>query len=285
MGATDGGAFALINFHYSRMLPAEKRIADVLLSHSADISTVSIGELAELSGASKATVTRFCKRLGFEGFRDFRVSAIIDTHKGLSPGKKLAPDASVPLEALVHTVCDSNAGACKDTKLLLSAEALGKAAALIAEAPKVLLLAEGPTAPVALDFYQKLLRLGIEPVHTSDRRIRRMHVSITKPGDVVVAFDLAGQSRATVEMTEAAAKNGAETIAVCNAIGSPLAKAAGISLYGPGRTGSDISGTLAPRIALMCIVDCLFYAVHKQRGGESEESILKTNQVILDDWM
>lgn len=285
MSATKGGAFALINSHYNRMLPAEKRIADVLLSHSANIGTISISELAELSEASKATVTRFCKRLGFEGFRDFRVSAIIDTHRGLSHGKKLAPDAVVPMEELVEAICDSNARACADTKLLISAAALQEAAGLIAASPRVLLVAEGPTAPVALDFYQKLLRLGIDPIHSSDRRIRRMHISITKPGDVVVAFDLAGQTRATVEMVKTAAQNGAKTIAACNIIGSPLSKAADINLYGPGRMGSDISGTLAPRIALLCIVDCLFYAVLKLRGEASEESILKTNQVILDDWI
>ena len=285
MERAKGGAFARISSNYGKLLPTEKRIADVLLESGDGMGALSIGELAALSNASKATVTRFCKRLGFEGFRDFRVSAIIDTHKGIGQHRELLRQDKEGGGPGIDEICESNAQACADTKLLLNPAAVEEAAHLIAEKKRISLLGEGPVAPVALDFYQKLLRLGLVSVYAGDRRIQQMHMSLVGEEDVVVAFDLSGHTRSTIEMTHTAARNGASTIAVCNTIGSPLSGASGINLYGPGRMGSDISGTLAPRIALLCIVDCLFYAVREKLGESCQEDIVKTNQVILDGWV
>lgn len=46
----------------------ERRIAEVILTSPAEVTGLSIKELAENSGTSPATVTRFCKSRHFRGF-------------------------------------------------------------------------------------------------------------------------------------------------------------------------------------------------------------------------
>ena len=49
------------------------RVADYLLRNPEAPLTLSIGELADQAGTSPATVTRFCRMLGFSGYVDLRI--------------------------------------------------------------------------------------------------------------------------------------------------------------------------------------------------------------------
>ena len=54
--------------------PAELSIVDFLLQNKEQISEITIHQLAHATYSSNATVIRFCQKLGFKGFRDFRVA-------------------------------------------------------------------------------------------------------------------------------------------------------------------------------------------------------------------
>lgn len=51
--------------------PAFESISAYISEHLADVSYMSAAEVAQASGVSQATVTRFCVAAGFEGFGDF----------------------------------------------------------------------------------------------------------------------------------------------------------------------------------------------------------------------
>ena len=67
MANIKGGAYVRLRSNYSVLLPSEKKIADYIIKNSNRVDELSIAEIASHSGASNATVTRFCKRLGFDG--------------------------------------------------------------------------------------------------------------------------------------------------------------------------------------------------------------------------
>lgn len=57
---------------YPQLKRQERRLADFVLDHLDDLATYNSIELAELCEISKATVSRFFKRLGYASFRDVR---------------------------------------------------------------------------------------------------------------------------------------------------------------------------------------------------------------------
>ena len=57
---------------------AEKRIADCVLEDTAGVAAMTSAELAHCSSTSEATVTRFCKKLGFENYRAFQLALARD---------------------------------------------------------------------------------------------------------------------------------------------------------------------------------------------------------------
>jgi len=57
---------------YEEMPGSERALADRVLEFPRDVLLCSATELAELAGASKAAVSRFVRRLGYDGFRDMQ---------------------------------------------------------------------------------------------------------------------------------------------------------------------------------------------------------------------
>ena len=61
-----------IKLLYDKMGSAEKRIADWIFENSGKIISLSIVELAEQCNCGEATIVRFAKRLGLNGFQELK---------------------------------------------------------------------------------------------------------------------------------------------------------------------------------------------------------------------
>ena len=62
-----GNVFEKINSEYYQLTSAEKKVADYAVIHQQKTQFMSISELAEEAGVAEATISRFCKRLGYKG--------------------------------------------------------------------------------------------------------------------------------------------------------------------------------------------------------------------------
>jgi len=60
---------------YASLPSGERKVADLVLDFPGEIAAYAASEIAGLSGVSKATVTRFFRRLGYESFEEARRSA------------------------------------------------------------------------------------------------------------------------------------------------------------------------------------------------------------------
>ena len=63
---------ARLKGQYAALSPQEQRVADFIFDHFDDLISYNSAELAQLSGVSKATVSRLFKRLGYEKYKDMR---------------------------------------------------------------------------------------------------------------------------------------------------------------------------------------------------------------------
>ena len=71
------------------MTPTQRQMADYVLEHPFRAATMTIDELAEATGVSVATVSRFVQTLGFPGFPAFRAELVRGYESALAPVEKL----------------------------------------------------------------------------------------------------------------------------------------------------------------------------------------------------
>src|ERR1700749_669469 len=76
---TSDGVLVRVRTLLPEFTGALQRVAEQVLADPAAASRATIVELAERSGTSPATVTRFCRALGFEGYADLRLAIAGET--------------------------------------------------------------------------------------------------------------------------------------------------------------------------------------------------------------
>ncbi|MFP1683458.1 MurR/RpiR family transcriptional regulator [Alloalcanivorax sp. C16-1] len=169
---------------HAELSPQERRVADFILDHYDDLISYNSAELARLSGASKPTVSRLFKRLGYSGYKALRdeLRALRQSGVPLVDARNLADGDTLPARHYQQELANLNrclAG--------LDARRLGEAAAALAGAGQVLIVGQRNAYPVALHLRQQLVqarervRLAPQPGQTLAEEL----VDLT-PDDVVV---------------------------------------------------------------------------------------------------
>ena len=103
----------------------EQKVGQYVLDYPAEVVHLAIGDLAQLCAASDATIFRFCRKVGADGYGDFKIrlaqemaSARAATYDAVQIGDTLA-DA-------VHKVIAADMKALADTLRVLDLAALAQ---------------------------------------------------------------------------------------------------------------------------------------------------------------
>lgn len=244
-----------IKILYDEMGNAEKKIADFLMENPSRILPLSITELAEKCGGSEATIVRFAKRLGFDGYQQLKISLAQEEHLP-SIGEKITSDDSA-IEVFCK-VCDDVYCSLERTKKAIDPNALERACLAVASAKNVLLFGLGNSASVATDASHKLFRLGLNAHPYTDNHMQAIAAAHTDEHCVCIGFSHSGSSKDIVQAFQLAKSRSATTIAVTNYGKSPIDKVSDIVLNTVSdETNYTILG-LKSRIASLAIVDAIY---------------------------
>jgi DNA-binding MurR/RpiR family transcriptional regulator len=261
--------------------PAEQRVASAVLADPAAAAGLSIQALAAQASTSTATVLRFCRAVGAEGYPQLRLAlagaaaaeAALDT---ATDGERPAGDidAADSLDQVITKIVHNEARALAETGEQLDRAALRAAVEAIAGARRIDVVGIGASGLVAMDLQQKLHRIGLTAFGWTDAHAALTAVALTGPSDVLVAISHSGTTQDVLEPVALAAARGATTVGLTNFGGSPLAAAAGVVLTTAARELPLRSAATASRIAQLAVVDCLFVGV-VQRSYDAAGVLLR----------
>lgn len=141
----------------------EKTLADYLLTNGFELSELSISDLAALTYTSPSTVTRFCKKLGTSGYKDFVIRFLQEYEQNLKSeplNVNLPFSPSDNLEKIAHKMQILNENTIRSVRSQFNYSKLRKIARRMEQADFINIFAEGTMALAALDFQSKMNRLG-----------------------------------------------------------------------------------------------------------------------------
>ena len=207
-----------------QLTPAERRVAEHVLAAPETVAFGTVALLASLTGTSGPTVLRLAKKLGYSGFASMQAVVQHELDSRLKRAVDRihdAPSADHPLDRSFRR----DLAAVQETLERTERAAYDRAVRLLAGRRRhVWVLSGDATAGVArmaadaLD----LLRPMVAVVAGSPVAVAR-RLAHVQEGDVVLAVDLRRYERWVLDATAAAAKRGAEVIAVTDSPLSPLA--------------------------------------------------------------
>ncbi|WP_104111130.1 MurR/RpiR family transcriptional regulator [Arthrobacter sp. N199823] len=217
------------------MPAAMAKIGSFLLEHPQAPLELSIMELAEQTKTSPATVTRFCRLLGYAGYVPFRVSIASDLGRSdareswkADIGRAFGPDDS-PRDVL-STLVNAHTRSLEETAAVMDLAQMNKIARRIAMSHHVDIYGIGGSAVMAKELQSRLYRIGINAHHWSEVHAGLTSAAIQDSNTVAIGISNTGRTEETLQMLREAGEAGALTIALSNNPGSPLAESADESI-------------------------------------------------------
>ncbi|GIH18373.1 MurR/RpiR family transcriptional regulator [Rugosimonospora africana] len=283
------GVLARLRARLPEFTGALQRVAELVLSDPAGAARATIVELAERSGTSPATVTRFCRALGFEGYADLRLGIAGETGRAarsagwsVDIGREIQP--TDPLDRVLQQIIAADTRALADTAAMLDLTALERAADALAASRRIDLYGIGGSGLVGAEMQLCLHRIGLAAWSWTDLHNGLASAALLGSGDVAIGVSHSGQTRETIEVLAEAGSHGATTVALTSIPRSPLAEIADVVLIHAMQPTAFRTDALSGRHPQLVVLDLLYIAVAQRTHDRSHAAFQATARAVAGHW-
>lgn len=268
-----------------RLHAKERLLAEHMLRHPEEVVRSGITELAERAGVSTATVSRFCRAFHFAGFADLKVKLSSELAVQAGDGRedeRTYQDivAGQPVGEIVGSLERQAILAISDTTRLLDLREVERALSILETARQIDLYGVATSGVIAVDFQQKLLRLGRRVQAYSDPHLQVTSASVLTKEDAVIAISYSGETPEILDAASCAKGCGATIIGLTNFGPSPLSRLADIRLFTSSIEAGIRRGDMASRLAQLHVLDILFTGLVSRRFKEYVPKLEASYQMV-----
>ncbi|GAA1538105.1 DNA-binding MurR/RpiR family transcriptional regulator [Microbacterium ginsengiterrae] len=281
----NGAIVSRIAEHRDAMPVALSRIADHVISHPDTPVASTITELAEQAGSSPASVTRFCRWLGFAGYTQFRVA--IATELGhleadrawrMDIGAEFEP-SDTP-EKVLRTLLNVHVRGLESTREGIDLDAVVEVAHAIATSHHVDIYGLGGSGGIAQELQRRLHRIGISAHAWSDVHDGLASAVLQDEHSVAIGVSSTGQTNETVQMLTQAAEVGAHTVAITHDDESWIATVADVSITTAAPIGYLRPDDMSVKHSQLLVVDLLYLLVAQQIFDSATKRLAATATAV-----
>jgi len=239
---------------------AERKAADYVLAEPKKAVYYNIAELAKQSDVSQAAIVRFCRRIGTEGYSDFKIRLSHDVFRS-SPERYLpnqdleqGKDPTAVVKDLIGSIQRSMAW----LESLIDIHLLSRAVDMIDSAKMNYVFGVGASSLVAQDMYQKLVRIGIPCSAPMDTDLQITAACNLKEGNTALIISYSGETPTMLTAAEWARKKGATVITITKETNNTLRSFADAALLVPSTEQILRPGAMVSRISQLAVIDMLY---------------------------
>lgn len=264
--------FVHIGSEYYTFTASEKKLADFILSEQDGISRMCISELASACGVADATVSRFCRRLGYKGYPDLKL-AIANASANRLTDNPLSGEVTREdtLEAISQKLLTANTMAMTQTLDVLNLEAVSQAASLMYNAPSVMCMGQGGSMLIAAEAAHLFSTISNKFHPISDSHMQAMAAAMMGQSDVILFFSYSGSTLAMLDTLKIAREQDGKVILVTRFPHSPGASLADVVLQCGANENPLQSGSIPARIAQMYLMDIVFSEYSRKNLEDAKE--------------
>ncbi len=278
---SNSGVFLKIKQALPSLPEQEYKVGDYILRCPHEAVVLSISELAQASGVSNTTISRFCRRIGLEGYRQFKIALARETG---SPDNlayvQVAPEDT--LASIAQKIFALNTQALHDTQRVLDLAVLEKVVDALLHARRIDIYATGGAGITARELHFKCLQMGLNANAFLDSQMQVMSAATLSVDDVGFGISHSGMQAHVASTLREARAGGAVTIAMTSYPRSPLAQAAGLVLVTASLGVPIAYDSPTVRTAQLALVDVLYEAMLIKSHGSAEAKMARVAQAISD---
>jgi len=276
-GSAEAPPTARIAMLVPSMQPSERRVAEWIAVDADAAVERTAQEIADAVGVGRATVIRTAQTLGYDGYPQLRVA--LARERASAPAPDDAGDETM-LGALRGAV-DRFASRLAHTVSAVTDETLSTFVAELDAATRLLVAANGLSAPLGTDLAMRLTSAGRPAEYVADTLGQQITASQLGPGSTCLVVSGSGVNRASIGVMTAARASGARVLAITSFPRSPVAEFADVALVVAPINDSFRDELLhTSRAALMLVTESVVGLLVRQRGESATAAQAATLSVL-----
>lgn len=197
---------------------SDNEILSYCIQNNEKVSDMKVQEVAQALYTSPASVIRFCKKLGFSGFSEFKAALKMEVHR----------------ESKTQTSEINSIDFLKDiskTIQLIPEETIEEILKLIHTRKRIELFAVGSSRTVANEFAKRLQLVKKSAYCYDDSTLMNISAKQLGEDDLVIALSVSGETSLVIAAANMAKSRGAALVSMTNLGSNTLSDVADINLY------------------------------------------------------
>ncbi len=246
---------------------AELSVRDYLLSNRERLHNLSTDDVARDNFVSKATLTRFAKKLGMSGWNELRLQLMGELAQPSPASEPVNTNFPYPegssAQEIINRLRVLKTEAISTCLRALEPGGVHRAVRLLETQQRIHIFAKGYSLLASDDFRFRMMRLGRAVENQSDVGLRYAARSMT-PKDLAIVVSYTGRTEAVVEAFRILKRRNVPIVAITNEDSNPIGDNATVSLSIPREEDAYVKiGNYASVDSIRAVFDALygFYAI------------------------
>ena len=256
----------IIDLHFEELTELEQEIARYFLQVDTIVDDLSSQQVTQKLHVSQAALTRFAKKCGFTGYREFVFQYQHQANKQDTHSHKHSP--------LTKRVLRSYSIMREQTQDLIDEEQLERVAQLIEDAERVYFFGTGSSGLVAREMKLRFMRLGVVCEALTDQDGFAWTTSIMDENCLVLGFSLSGTTPSILDSLLDAKEMGAKTV-LFTSIPNKNSQAYTETVLVASHSQPSYIQRISAQLPMLFLID-LVYAYFLEINRESKEKIFNS---------
>lgn len=274
----------IIKQNKNKFSSSEDSLVDYFLQLKNDeLVNKTLADMASDTDISQTTIYNFVKKLGFNGFQDFKIKLASNSISPTQPERfvnytEIDPSDSY-LEVAKKTI-HFNQQSLENLINFLDEKTLHRIVRLLEKSHNIYFFGQGGSSVIALDSYHKFLRTKLNCHYVSDYHIQLSICSKLSKKDCVFLFSHSGDSLETINLAKILQKNDCPVICITGNPTGKILKLATESVIAFSQEAKYRTESLTSRLLYQTVMDILYTIIMFKDEDENEKVLKRIRSAI-----
>lgn len=274
----------IIKQNKNKFSTSEDSLVDYFLQLKNDeLVNKTLADMANETEISQTTIYNFVKKLGFNGFQDFKIKLASNSISSTKPERLINYREIDPSDSYIDVAKKTihfNQQSLENLVNFLDEKTLQRIVRLLEKSQNIYFFGQGGSSVIALDSYHKFLRSKLNCHYVSDYHIQLSICSKLTKKDCVFLFSHSGDSLETINLAKILQKNNCPIICITgNPVGKIL-KLSTESVIAFSQEAKYRTESLTSRLLYQTVMDILYTIIMFKDEEENEQVLKKIRRAI-----
>lgn len=244
MEYSDNTVLKNLKSRYDKFTNVERTIANFFINNR-EIQKLSSKAVSEKLFVSEASLSRFAKKCGYKGFREF----IFEYEKNISKYNR---------EEISNLVINTYQDLLDSCHMMINQKQMKEVARLLTTSKRVCVFGMGSSGIAAEEVHLRFMRLGLNVEAVYDSHRIKMLSSLANEESVIIAISVSGTTKEILQGIGIAKANGAKIIMITSNNSFHLSSFCDEIILIPTINALEAGDCISPQFPILVMIDILY---------------------------